>query len=115
MSTLPLKVRLIIHIDWRKALLPELRKVVTFDEDIYIEGERASNLPLRMIGVAAVVKSESGVGVDLPAGALREGATLEVKVYDIEVKISDDQPGDPIKPAGKILIRFLLCFGVVPS
>ncbi|GIR43364.1 MAG: hypothetical protein CM15mP54_02180 [Paracoccaceae bacterium] len=42
MSTLPLKVRLTIPIDWRKAVLPELRKVVTFDEDIYIEGERAS-------------------------------------------------------------------------
>ena len=57
MSTPPLKVRLIIPIDWRKAVLPELRKVVTFDEDIYIEGERASNPPLRMIGVAAVVKN----------------------------------------------------------
>ena len=43
MSTPPLKVRLIIPIDWRKAVLPELRKVVTFDEDIYIEGERASD------------------------------------------------------------------------
>ena len=38
-------------------MLPELRKVVTFDEDIYIEGERASDPPLRMIGVAAVVKN----------------------------------------------------------
>ena len=51
-------------------------------------------------GEPAVVKSASGVGIDLPAGALTAGATLEVKVYDIEVKISDDQPGDPIKPAG---------------
>ena len=55
------KGRLIIHIDWRKAVLPELRKVVTFDEDIYIEGERASDPPLRMIGVAAVVKTR-GLG-----------------------------------------------------
>ena len=38
-------------------MLPELRKVVTFDEDIYNEGGRASNPPLRMIGVAAVVKN----------------------------------------------------------
>ena len=57
MSTPPLKVRLIIPIDWRKAVLSELRKVVTFDEDIYAEGGRASNPPLRMIGVAAVVKN----------------------------------------------------------
>ena len=57
MSTLTLKVSSIKPINWRKALLPELRKVVTFDEDIYIEGDRASNPPLRMIGVAAAVKN----------------------------------------------------------
>ena len=38
-------------------MLPELRKVVTFDENIYTEGGRASDPPLRMIGVAAVVKT----------------------------------------------------------
>ena len=38
-------------------MLPELRKVVTFDENIYTEGGRASDPPLRMIGVAAVVKN----------------------------------------------------------
>ena len=36
-------------------MLPELRKVVTFDEDIHREGVRAADPPLRMIGVAAVV------------------------------------------------------------
>ena len=46
MSTLTLKVSSIKPINWRKALLPELRKVVTFDEDIYIEGDRASNVYL---------------------------------------------------------------------
>ena len=38
-------------------MLPELRKVVTFDEDIHTEGGRAAAPPLRMIGVAAVVAS----------------------------------------------------------
>ena len=36
-------------------MLPELRKVVTFDEDIHREGVRAADPALRMIGVAAVV------------------------------------------------------------
>ena len=35
--------------------LPELRKIVTYDEDILSDGGRAANPPLRMIGVAAVV------------------------------------------------------------
>jgi hypothetical protein len=56
-SALPLKADINIQFVWRIAVLPELRKVVTFDEDIYIEGGRASNPPLRMIGVAAVVKN----------------------------------------------------------
>ena len=36
---------------------PELRKVVTFDEDIHREGAKAADPALRMIGVAAVVKN----------------------------------------------------------
>ena len=36
-------------------MLEELRKVVTFDEDIHREGGRAAEPSLRMIGVAAVV------------------------------------------------------------
>jgi hypothetical protein len=38
-------------------LLPELRKVVTYDEEIHLEGERAAEPPLRLIGVAAVVRN----------------------------------------------------------
>jgi len=36
-------------------MLPELRKVVTFDEGIYRDGEKAADPILRVIGVAAVV------------------------------------------------------------
>ncbi len=37
--------------------LPELRKVVTYDEDIHSDGGRACTPPLRLIGVAAVVRN----------------------------------------------------------
>jgi len=36
-------------------MLAELRKVITYDETIHREGQRAATPPLRMIGVAAVV------------------------------------------------------------
>ena len=38
-------------------MIPELRKMVTFDEVIFRDGDRAANPPLRLIGVAAVVKN----------------------------------------------------------
>lgn len=38
-------------------LLPELRKVVAYEEDIHLDGERECTPPLRMIGVAAVVRN----------------------------------------------------------
>ena len=36
-------------------MIDELRKIVTFDEDIYKEGNRSANPVLRIIGVAAVL------------------------------------------------------------
>lgn len=38
-------------------MLPELRKIVTYDEDIHREGARPADPVLRMIGVAAVVRN----------------------------------------------------------
>ncbi|WP_138933243.1 amino acid synthesis family protein [Roseovarius arcticus] len=38
-------------------MLAELRKVITYDETIHREGQRAATPPLRMIGVAAVVRN----------------------------------------------------------
>ncbi|MEM8774872.1 MAG: amino acid synthesis family protein [Pseudomonadota bacterium] len=38
-------------------MLPELRKIVTFDEDIHREGAKKANPVLRMIGVAAVLRN----------------------------------------------------------
>ena len=36
---------------------PEIRKLVTYDEDVLIEGFRAAETPWRMFAVAAVVKN----------------------------------------------------------
>ena len=38
-------------------MIPELRKIITYDEDIHREGEKLAEPILRMIGVAAVVKN----------------------------------------------------------
>jgi hypothetical protein len=38
-------------------MLPELRKVVTYDEEIRRDGDRPADPALRMIGVAAVVRN----------------------------------------------------------
>ena len=110
MSTLPLKVRLIIHIDWRKAVLPELRKVVTFDEDIYIEGERASNPPLRMIGVAAVVKNPwfgRGFVEDLSPDIHRMAPYLGKLITDKLIFLAGS--GDAIEAYGKACIAGTSC------
>jgi len=36
---------------------PEIRKLVTYDEDVLIEGFRAASVPWRMIAVAAVIRN----------------------------------------------------------
>jgi len=110
MSTLPLKVRLIIHIDWRKAVLPELRKVVTFDEDIYIEGERASDPPLRMIGVAAVVKNPwygRGFVEDLSPEIQRMAPYLGKLITDKLIFLAGS--GDAIEAYGKACVAGTSC------
>ena len=110
MSTPPLKVRLIIPIDWRKAVLPELRKVVTFDEDIYIEGERASDPPLRMIGVAAVVKNPwfgRGFVEDLSPDIHRMAPYLGKLITDKLIFLAGS--GDAIEAYGKACIAGTSC------
>ena len=34
----------------------QIRKIVTFEEEIFIEGGKDANIPLKLFGVAAVVK-----------------------------------------------------------
>ena len=110
MSTPPLKVGLIIPINWRKAVLPELRKVVTFDEDIYIEGERASDPPLRMIGVAAVVKNPwfgRGFVEDLSPEIQRMAPYLGKLITDKLIFLAGS--GDAIEAYGKACIAGTSC------
>ena len=110
MSTLPLKVRLTIPIDWRKAVLPELRKVVIFDEDIYIEGERVSDPPLRMIGVAAVVKNPwfgRGFVEDLSPEIQRMAPYLGKLITDKLIFLAGS--GDAIEAYGKACIAGTSC------
>ena len=37
--------------------IPELRKIITYDEDTHREGDKETKPILRMIGVSAVVKN----------------------------------------------------------
>ena len=54
--------------------LPELRKLVTYDEDTVSDGGRACTPPLRMIAVAAVVTNPwYGRGFVEPGGSLHHG------------------------------------------
>ena len=59
--------------------------------------------PKRVVaGASADLRSPTGLGVLLPAGALATNATLEVQIYNLDLKISDEQPGESLAPAGSI-------------
>ena len=109
-STLPLKVGNNLLFNWRTAVLPELRKVVTFDEDIYIEGGRASDPPLRMIGVAAVVKNPwfgKGFIEDLSPEIKRMAPYLGKLITDKLIFLAGS--GDAIEAYGKACIAGTGC------
>lgn len=55
-------------------MAPEIRKIVTFDEEILIEGFRVAQPPLRMFAVAAVVKNPW-------AGRFVEDLKPEIQAY----------------------------------
>ena len=109
-SALPLKADINIQFVWRIAVLPELRKVVTFDEDIYIEGGRASDPPLRMIGVAAVVKNPwfgQGFVEDLSPEIKRMAPYLGKLITDKLIFLAGS--GDAIEAYGKACIAGTSC------
>ena len=109
-SALALKVDFYILLNWRTAVLPELRKVVTFDEDIYAEGGRASNPPLRMIGVAAVVKNpwyDQGFIEDLSPEIKRMAPYLGKLITDKLIFLAGS--GDAIEAYGKACIAGTSC------
>ena len=90
---------------------PELRKVVTYDEDILSDGGRACIPPLRMIGVAAVVTNPwSGRGFveDLQPEIRRMAPVLGKMLTDRLIALAGS--GDAIeassrssRPAGVIV------------
>ncbi|MCB1472789.1 MAG: amino acid synthesis family protein [Rhodobiaceae bacterium] len=83
-------------------MLPELRKVVTYDEDIHREGERAAEPALRLIGVAAVVKNPwhgKGFVEDLSPDIKRMAPVLGKLLTDRLIALAGS--GDAIEAYGK--------------
>lgn len=86
-------------------MLPELRKIVTYDEDILTEGGRAANPPLRMISVAAVVKNPwagRGFVEDLRPDINRMAPVLGKLLTDRLIALAGS--GDAIQAYGKASI-----------
>ncbi|MEL6992056.1 MAG: amino acid synthesis family protein [Pseudomonadota bacterium] len=91
-------------------MLPELRKIVTFDEDIHTEGGRAAEPPLRMIGVAAVVKNPwagRGFVEDLSPEIRRMAPPLGKMLTDRLIALAGS--GDAIEAYGKACISGTDC------
>ncbi|MGB3148743.1 MAG: amino acid synthesis family protein [Paracoccaceae bacterium] len=83
-------------------MLPELRKVVTFDEDIHRDGARAADPVLRMIGVAAVVTNPwhgKGFVEDLSPEIARMAPVLGKMLTDRLIRLAGS--GDAIEAYGK--------------
>ena len=90
--------------------LPELRKVVTYDEDILSDGGRAANPPLRMIGVAAVVTNPwagRGYVEDLQPEIRRMAPVLGKLLTDRLIALAGS--GDAIEAYGKAAICGTAC------
>lgn len=91
-------------------LLPELRKVVTYDEDIHRDGVRAADPVLRLIGVAAVVKNPwagRGYVEDLSPEINRMAPVLGKLLTDRLISLAGS--GDAIQAYGKAAIAGTDC------
>ena len=81
---------------------PEIRKVVTYEEDILIEGGRTAEPPLRMIGVAAVLRNPwagRGFVEDLMPEIQAMGPVLGELLTDRIISLAGG--GDKIEAYGK--------------
>lgn len=88
----------------------QIRKLVTFDEEIRLEGERIASPPLRMMAVAAVVRNPwAGRGYvdDLKPEIRAFGPMLGKLLTDRIVSIAGG--GDKIEAYGKAAIAGLNC------
>ena len=83
-------------------MIPELRKVVTYDEVIWRDGDREATPPLRLIGVAAVVKNPwhgRGFVADLSPEINRIAPVLGKLLTDQLIALAGS--GDAIEAYGK--------------
>ena len=90
--------------------LPELRKLVTYDEDTVTDGGRACTPPLRMIAVAAVVTNPwhgRGFVEDLSPEIKRMGPTLGKLLTDRLIRLAGG--GDKIEAYGKAALCGTAC------
>jgi Amino acid synthesis len=86
-------------------MIPELRKLVTFDEMIYRDGDRAATPPLRLIGVAAVVRNPwhgRGYVDDLSPEINRIAPVLGKLLTDQIIALAGS--GDAIEAYGKAAV-----------
>lgn len=86
-------------------MIPELRKLVTYDEVIYRDGDRAAIPPLRLIGVAAVVKNPwhgRGYVEDLSPEINRIAPVLGKLLTDQIIALAGS--GDAIEAYGKAAV-----------
>lgn len=91
-------------------MIEELRKVVTYDEDVHREGGRAAEPPLRMIGVAAVVANPwagRGFVEDLQPDILRIAPVLGEMLTERLIALAGS--GDAIEAYGKACISGTNC------
>lgn len=90
--------------------LPELRKLVTYDEDILSDGGRACTPPLRMIAVAAVVTNPwagRGFVEDLQPEIRRMAPVLGKMLTDRLIALAGS--GDAIEAYGKAALCGTSC------
>lgn len=90
--------------------LPELRKLVTYDEDTITDGGRACTPPLRMIAVAAVVTNPwygRGFVEDLSPEIKRMGPALGKLLTDRLIRLAGG--GDKIEAYGKAALCGTAC------
>jgi hypothetical protein len=90
--------------------LPELRKLVTYDEDTVTDGGRACTPPLRMIAVAAVVTNPwygRGFVEDLSPEIRRMGPALGKLLTDRLIRLAGS--GDAVEAYGKAALCGTSC------
>ena len=88
----------------------EIRKIVTFEEEIFFEGGKKASQPLKLFGVAAVVKNPwSGRGFvdDLKPEIKSFGPILGKELTNRMITLSGG--GDKIEAYGKACMSGLDC------